>query len=67
VSRGDDVSAGGRARARSTFLRRAGLVAAAFGVLALLLLIGGHWILGIVAAVIAVGALWVFRQARTVR
>jgi hypothetical protein len=43
------------------------LVAAAFGVLALLLLIGGHWILGIVAAVIAVGALWVFRQARTVR
>jgi len=43
------------------------LVAAAFGVLALLLLIGGHWILGIVAAVIGVVALWVFLQARTVR
>jgi hypothetical protein len=36
-------------------------------VLALLLLISGHWILGIIAAVIAVVALWVFLQARSVR
>jgi len=61
------LSVGGRARARSTFLRRAGLVAAAVGVLALLLLIAGHWILGIIAALIAVAALWVFLQARSVR
>ena len=61
------MSAGGRGRARSTFLRRSGLVAAVFAVLALLLLIGGHWILGIIAAVIAAVGLWVFLQARSVR
>ena len=38
-----------------------------FAVLALLLLIGGHWILGIIAAVIAAVGLWVFLQARSVR
>jgi hypothetical protein len=61
------MNAGGRARARSTFLRRAGLVAAVFVVLALLLLISGHWILGIVAALIAIVGVWVYLQARAVR
>lgn len=61
------MAAGGRARARSTFLRRAGLIAALFVVLALLLLISGHWILGIIAALIAIVGVWVYVQARAVR
>jgi hypothetical protein len=48
-------------------LRRAGLIAALFGVLALLLLVGGHWILGIIAALIAIAGVWVYVQARSVR
>jgi hypothetical protein len=61
------MSAGGRARTRSTFLRRAGLIAALFVVLALLLLAGGHWILGIIAALIGIAGVWVYVQARSVR
>jgi hypothetical protein len=61
------MNAGGRGRARSSFLRRAGLIAALFGVLALLLLVGGHWILGIIAALIAIAGVWVYVQARSVR
>jgi hypothetical protein len=61
------MSAGGRARTRSTFLRRALLVAGLFILLALLLLSSGHWILGIISAVIAVAAVWVYVQARSVR
>jgi hypothetical protein len=48
-------------------LRRAGLIAALFVVLALLLLAGGHWILGIIAALIAIAGVWVYVQARSVR
>jgi hypothetical protein len=35
--------------------------------LALLLLAGGHWVLGVIVGVAAVAAVWVFAQARTVR
>jgi hypothetical protein len=61
------MSAGGRARTRSTFLRRALIVAGLFIVLALLLLSAGHWILGIISAVIAIAAVWAYMQARSVR
>jgi len=61
------MSAGGRARTRSTFLRRALIAAGLFIVLALVLLSGGHWILGIISAAIAIVAVWVYVQARSVR
>jgi uncharacterized membrane protein YccC len=61
------VSNGSRADTRQRMLRRGGLVAGILAVLALLLLISGHWILGIVFAVVAAVAIWLFLQARTVR
>ena len=48
-------------------LRRGGIVAAVLALLALILLISGHWILGIIVAVVAAVAIWVFLQARSVR
>jgi uncharacterized membrane protein YgaE (UPF0421/DUF939 family) len=48
-------------------LRRAGLLAGILALLALVLLISGHWILGIVFAIVAAVAIWLFLQARTVR
>jgi hypothetical protein len=48
-------------------LRRGGIVAAVLALLALILLISGHWILGIIVALVAAVAIWVFLQARTVR
>ena len=48
-------------------LRRGGIVAAVLALLALILLFSGHWILGIIVALIAAVAIWVFLQARTVR
>ncbi|HTR33676.1 MAG TPA: hypothetical protein VMH47_07355 [Gaiellaceae bacterium] len=61
------MSTGGRAQARGRMLRRAGIVAIVLVLIALLLLAGGHWILGIVFGVAAVAAVWVFLQLRTVR
>jgi uncharacterized membrane protein YccC len=61
------VSNGGRADTRQRMLRRAGLVAGVLALLALLLFISGHWILGIVFGAAAAVAIWVFLQARTVR
>ena len=61
------MSFGGRARARGQILRRAGLIAGALVVLALLFLISGHWVLGIIVGVVAAAAVWMFLQARTVR
>jgi hypothetical protein len=61
------VSFGGRARARGLVLRRAAMIAAALVLLALLFLITGHWVLAIIVGVVAVAAVWVFLQARTVR
>ena len=60
------MSVGGRSQVRQRVLRRAGLAGAALALLALLLLISGHWVLGIIFAAAAVAATWVFLQARTV-
>jgi hypothetical protein len=48
-------------------VRRAGLVTGALVVLALILLLSGHWILGIIFGVVAVGAVLALLQLRTVR
>jgi hypothetical protein len=48
-------------------LRRAGLIAGVLVLVALLLLITGHWVLGVIFAAAAVAAVWVFLQVRTVR
>jgi hypothetical protein len=61
------MSVGGRGRARDRVLRRAALIAAVLVLLALLLLVSGHWVLGVIFAVAAAAAIWVFLQARTVR
>jgi sterol desaturase/sphingolipid hydroxylase (fatty acid hydroxylase superfamily) len=61
------MSIGGRAGARQRMLRRTGLIAAALVILALLLLISSHWILGIIFGIAAAVAVWVYLQARSVR
>ena len=65
--RDDQVSAGGRARTRGNVLRRVALIAGALVVLALLLFLTGHWLLGIIVGVVAAAAVWGFLQARSVR
>lgn len=64
---GDGVSLGGRAEARGRTLRRAALVAGVLVLVAVVLLAGGHWVLGAIAAAVAAGAVWLFLQVRTVR
>ena len=61
------MSAGGRGRTRQRLLGRMGLVAVAAVILALLFLISGHWILGVIFALAAVVAVWLVLQLRTVR
>lgn len=61
------MSAGGRAETRQRMLRRAGLVAGLLVLVALLLLITGHWVLGVIFGVVAAVAIVVFFQVRTVR
>ena len=61
------MSVGGRTQARQRMLRRAGLITGVLLLVALLFLISGHWILGAIFAAVAVVALWVFLQVRTVR
>ena len=56
-----------RGRARQNLQRRAGIVTAIVVVLALILLLSGHWILGLVFGVAAVAAVAAFLQLRTVR
>lgn len=56
-----------RGRARHDLQRRAGIVTAVVVVLALILLLSGHWILGIIFSVAAVAAVAAFLQLRTVR
>jgi hypothetical protein len=48
-------------------LRRLGLIAGVLVLAALLLLISGHWVLGVIFVAAAAVAIWVFLQARTVR
>ena len=52
---------------RQRVLRRGGVVGGALVLLALILLLSGHWILGIVFGVAAVAAVWGLLQARSVR
>jgi hypothetical protein len=61
------MSFDGRAQTRQRMLRRAGLVAGALVLLTLLLLITGHWVLGVILGIVAAGAVWFFLQVRTVR
>jgi uncharacterized membrane protein YccC len=61
------MSMSGRGQARQRLVRRTGIVAAVLVVLALLFLLGGHWLIGLVLAVAAAAAVWVFLQARSVR
>jgi hypothetical protein len=61
------MSAGGRAGARRRMLRRAGLLAGILALVALLFLISGHWVLGVIFGIAAAVAIWVFLQARSVR
>ena len=61
------MSAGGRAGTRARVLRRVALIAGALVLVALLLLLTGHWILGIIVGVLAAAAVWGYLQARTVR
>jgi len=61
------MSVGGRAQTRQRMLRRAALVAGVLVLLALAFLITGHWVLGVIFGVVAVGAVLVFFQVRTVR
>lgn len=61
------MSSSGRAQTRGRWLRRSALLAAVLVLLALLLLSSGHWFLGIVFAIAAVAAAWVFLQLRNVR
>lgn len=61
------MSVGGRATMRERVVRRAALVGGVLALLALVLLASGHWLLGVVVGIVAVAAIWVFVQARTVR
>lgn len=61
------MSAGGRARTRASVLRRVALIAGALVVLALLLFLTGHWLLGLIVGVVAAAAVWGYLQARSVR
>jgi hypothetical protein len=61
------MTVGGRAETRGRMLRRAMLVAGGLVILAVLLLLTGHWIIGVLVAIPAAVATWVFLQARAVR
>jgi hypothetical protein len=58
---------GGRSNSRSRFLRRAAIFGGVLVLLALIFLLSGHFILGIIFAAAAAAAIWVFSQARRVR
>jgi len=61
------MSTGGRVSTRERFVRRAALIAVALAVVAVLFLLTGHWIIGLIVAAGAGIAAWVFFQVRTVR
>jgi uncharacterized membrane protein YccC len=61
------MSTGGRLETRQRMLRRAGLIAGILVLLALVFLISGHWVLGVIVGAVAAAAAWVFLQVRTVR
>jgi hypothetical protein len=61
------MSVGGRADARQRILRRAALIAGVLLLVALLLLVSGHWVLAVIFGAAAAVAIWAFLQARAVR
>jgi uncharacterized membrane protein YccC len=61
------MSIGGREQTRQRMLRRAGLIAGILVLVALLFLITGHWVLGVIVGAVAAVAVWFFLQVRTVR
>jgi hypothetical protein len=61
------MSVGGRGGVRERILRRAALIAGVLVLLALLFLLSGHWVLGVIFGIAGAAAIWVFLQARTVR
>jgi hypothetical protein len=61
------MSVGGRGGVRERILRRAALIAGVLVLLALLFLLSGHWVLGVIFGIAGAAAIWVFVQARTVR
>jgi hypothetical protein len=61
------MSVGGRGGVRERILRRAALIAGVLVLLALLFLLSGHWVLGVIFVIAGAAAIWVFLQARTVR
>ena len=61
------MSSGGRPQTRQRMLRRAGLIAGILVLIALLFLLTGHWVLGVILGLVAAAAVWVFLQVRTVR
>jgi hypothetical protein len=61
------MSAGGRASTRERVLKRTAMIGGVLVLLALLLLLSGHWILGVIFGAAGAAAVWVFLQARTVR
>jgi hypothetical protein len=61
------MSIDSRGQTRQHMLRRAGLIAGILVLIALVFLITGHWVLGVILGAVAAGAVWVFLQVRTVR
>jgi uncharacterized membrane protein YccC len=61
------MSVGGRPQTRQRMMRRAGLIVGVLVLLALLLLLSGHWVLGVIVAAAAAVGIWVFLQVRSVR
>jgi hypothetical protein len=61
------MSMTGRGRERQRLVRRTGIGAAVLVVLALLFLVSGHWLIGLILALAGAAAVWVFLQARSVR
>jgi len=61
------MSIDSRGQTRQRMLRRAGLIAGILVLIALLFLLTGHWILGVILGLVAAAAVWVFQQVRTVR
>ncbi len=61
------MTVGGRGEARQRMVRRSGMGAIVLVVLALLFLLSGHWVLGIVFGLAAAAAVWAFVQLRSLR
>jgi hypothetical protein len=61
------MSVGSRAQTRRRLLRRGALIAGLLVLLALVFLVSGHWLLGVVLGAAAAVAILVLLQVRTVR